>query len=81
MSEPKQIFIRTVDNRTITVEVSDDETVTSLKQKLQDKEGIPANQQRLVFGGKQMQDGRSLSDYAVTKEATIYLVLKLVGGF
>jgi ubiquitin C len=73
-----QLFVKTLTGKTVSIEVEEGESIEDVKAKIAEKEGIPPEQQRLIFGGQQLQDQKTLQDYDVGDDATLHLVLRLV---
>jgi ubiquitin len=76
-----QLFVKTLTGKTVSVDVDPGDSIETLKHKIQEKEGIPPDQQRIIFGGKQLQGGeKTLGDFDLEDGSTLHLVLRLRGG-
>lgn len=73
-------MVKTLDGKTVTVEAEEEDTIEDIKNKIMEKEGVPVDQQRLIFGGKQLESDKTLADYDVQEDSTFHMVLRLRGG-
>lgn len=75
-----QIFVKTLTGRTVTLIVEENESIRTVKEKFKDKDGVPIDEQRLLYGGHELKNDKTLKDYCICRDATIHLVLRLPGG-
>jgi hypothetical protein len=75
-----QLLVKTLTGKTVPVSVSPRDTIDTLKEKLYAKEGVPKDLQRLIFGGKPLDDAKRISEYGIQKLSTVFLVTTLIGG-
>jgi ubiquitin len=75
-----QLFVKTLTGKTLSIDVEEGESIEDLKEKIAAKEGVPSSQQRLIFGGQQLDSAKTIEDYDLSADSTLHLVLRLRGG-
>jgi len=76
-----QLFVKSLQGTTFTIDADPSDTITTLKEKIAQKHNLPAGEQRLVYSGKQLEESRTLSDYNLQSGATLHMLMRLVGGW
>ena len=76
-----QIFVKSLTGQCMTFDVDQNESIDLIKAKIQEKQGIPQEQQRLIWAGKDLQIGKTLSDYNIQQDSTLHLVIRVRGGY
>jgi ubiquitin len=78
--QPLQVFVKTVTGKTMTVDVQPTDTVDTVRQAIQTKEGIPSNHQRLIFNGRQLKQEETIAESGLQNHSQVHMVLRLLGG-